>query len=292
MNAAPIGVRVPRDVVRASGPDARTFLQGQCTQDVASLAVGASAWAMVLEPSGRLVSFLRVTRTGEDDLLLDLDAGCAEQLVTRLQRFKLRTLCDLTPEEGWSLLAVRGPGADGVATPPGMLRVAASWPSGDAVDLLGVDPVLPAGVLEGSSDDLARLRIREGVPAMGAELGEDTIPAEGGAWLMGVAVSFTKGCYTGQELVARVDARGSNTPHRLRRLRSVEGGFRAEHVGAALFVGDRAVGRVGTTVDGEPVALAVVHRSVEVGDLVRVDGGAAAGCTAVAEDAEPVRAAG
>lgn len=292
MNAATIGVRVPRDVVRATGPDAITFLQGQCTQDVASLEVGASTWAMVLDPSGRLVSVVRVTRTAEDELLLDLDAGGADTLRTRLERFKLRTRCDLVPEPGWSMLAVRGPGADAVRTPSGMVRVAASWPSGDAVDLLGPDPVFPDGVAEGSADELARLRIREGVPAMGTELGEDTIPAEGGGWLMGIAVSFTKGCYTGQELVARVDARGSNTPHRLRRLRAAAGSFGADHAGATLVVGDRVVGRVGTMVAGDPLALAVVHRSVEVGEVVQVAGAAGAGFAVVVEDAEPLRASG
>ncbi len=282
MTGQPIGVRVPRDVVRASGPDARSFLQGQCTQDVAALAVGESRWAMVLDPTGKLVVVVRITCVGDEEFLADLDAGFATTLVARLERFKLRTRCDLTIESGWSMLALRGPGAADAVVPDGLVRVDAAWPAGDAVDVLGVDPALPPGVEQATVAQLDRLRVAAGIPAMGTELGPDTIPAEGGSWLMAVAVSFTKGCYTGQELVARVDARGSNTPFRLRRLRAVGTAFGAEVAGAPLTVDGRDVGRVGTAVPGDLVALAMVHRSIEPGDVVRA--GAGDGVPAVVED--------
>lgn len=290
MTAAPVAVMVPRDVVRASGPDARSFLQGQCTQDVSTLAVGASRWAMVLDPTGKLVVVVRITCVGDEEFLCDLDSGFAAALVARLERFKLRTRCDLAAESGWSMLALRGPGAADVPVPTGVLRIDAAWPSGDAVDLLGVDPAVPSGVQLAEVAALDRLRVAQGVPAMGTELGPETIPAEGGSWLMRVAVSFTKGCYTGQELVARVDSRGSNTPFRLRRLRAVDATFGTVAVGIPLTVEGRDVGRLGTTVPGDGTALAMVHRSVEPGAVVRA--GAGDGLAAVVEDLDPVPAEG
>jgi folate-binding protein YgfZ len=101
-------------------------------------------------------------------------------------------------------------------------------------------------------------RIRAGVPAMGDELDESTIPAEVGQWFIDASVSFTKGCYTGQELVARIDSRGSNVPRHLRVL-AVEGDIEVP-VGAEVVVGDTVVGRVTSSADG--AALAYVKRTV------------------------------
>lgn len=99
-------------------------------------------------------------------------------------------------------------------------------------------------------------RIERGWPAMGKELDERTIPAETG--LVGLTVSFTKGCYTGQELVARIDSRGGNVPRHLRRLRASEGEIAA---GSAIVVDGREVGTV--TSSAGPVALGYVARAVE-----------------------------
>src|SRR5215207_9778198 len=88
-------VLVPRDVVYASGPDTETFLQGQLSQDVAALAVGASAPSLLLSPQGKLVVWLRVSRLAPEVMVLDTDAGWGDAIVERLQRFKLRTRCDL-----------------------------------------------------------------------------------------------------------------------------------------------------------------------------------------------------
>ena len=115
--------------------------------------------------------------------------------------------------------------------------------------------------------DIERLRIRAGIPRLGAELDESTIPAEAGQWLIDHSVSFTKGCFVGQELVARVDSRGSNTPRKLRLLRLAHG---ANRVGAEVMSGGDVVGAITSIVDLD--ALAYLHRSVEVGDEVTVGG--------------------
>jgi folate-binding protein YgfZ len=124
--------------------------------------------------------------------------------------------------------------------------------------------LVETGVLRGSGDEAAR--ISAGVPAMGAELDDRTIPAEVGQWFIDASVSFTKGCYTGQELVARVDSRGSNVPRHLRVLQ-VEGA-EAVPVGAEVVHDGAVVGQVTSSADG--VALAYVKRSVQPPATVEV----------------------
>jgi folate-binding protein YgfZ len=139
------------------------------------------------------------------------------------------------------------------------------------VDLLGpsVEP-LP-GLAEVDPSSLTALRVECGVPAMGAELTEATIPAEAGQWLIDLSVSFTKGCYTGQELVARIDSRGGNVPRPIRGL-LIDGGPVA--AGADVVADGAVVGQVTSTATSAalgPVALAAVGRKVEDGAVVSVD---------------------
>ncbi|HEY4377483.1 MAG TPA: hypothetical protein VGM93_10000, partial [Acidimicrobiales bacterium] len=116
-------------------------------------------------------------------------------------------------------------------------------------------------------------RIAAGIPAMGAELDERTIPAEVGQWFVDASVSFTKGCYTGQELVARVDSRGSNVPRHLRVV-TVDGGVTIP-AGAEVLSGEAVVDTVTSSADG--LALAYVKRAVEppASVTLRWDGGEA-----------------
>jgi folate-binding protein YgfZ len=226
-------VRPRRDVVAVDGPDAATFLQGQLSQDVAGLAVGDSAWSLLLQPQGKMAAWLRVVRAGDDRFDLDVDAGFGDDVVARLSRFLIRTKA--------------------------------------TVEAVSRDVVLD-GVGATASDGE---RIRAGVPAMGAELDESTIPAEVGQWFIDASASFTKGCYTGQELVARIDSRGSNVPRHLRVL-AVEGDV-VVPVGAEVVAGDggAVVGRVTSAAEG--IALAYVKRTVEPPATVelRWDGGTA-----------------
>jgi folate-binding protein YgfZ len=211
--------KFPRDVVRVSGPEAERYLQGQLSQDVAALAPGAWAWALVLSPQGKLDAFVRVYRTSADEFVLDTDAGTGPPLVARLLRFRLRTKAEVEQLE-WRAVAVRGPDAvslwPSVAQAEDRVAVPFQWGGLAGYDLLGVRPVAPDDAVAVSQDDYEAVRIEAGFPRHGAELDERTIPAEAG--LVEASVSFTKGCYTGQELVARIDSRGSNVPRHLRGL--------------------------------------------------------------------------
>jgi folate-binding protein YgfZ len=261
-----------RDVVRISGPGAVAFLQGQTSQDVVQLALGASAWSWVLQPQGKVDALIRVTRVADDTMVADTDGGWGEALIVRLNRFKLRVKADIEALD-WRCLALRGPdaggyrvdtdtdGVDGLEGVDGRsLVVDAGWPGLPGVDLLGAAPVLPPGVAMVDPAAFEAARIYAGVPRLGAELTDRTIPNETG--LIDRTVSFTKGCYTGQELVARIDSRGGNVPRTLRGV--VLAG--PAPVGAAIVVGDKTVGTL-TSVVGVPggsgaVGLAYVGRTV------------------------------
>jgi len=254
-------VELPRDFVRAAGPDVITFLQGQLSQDVAGLAVGASTWALLLQPQGKVVAFLRVLRTGEEEVVLETDAGFGPAVVERLSRFKLRVRCGLDPLD-WKCIAVRGPASHEAVDHGTGTVVVADWPGLFGADLVGESPE-PPSVQFCSLEAYEVVRIEAGIPVMGRELDEGTIPAEAG--IVDMSVSFTKGCYTGQELVARIDSRGGNVPRRLRGI--VLGGGASPPVGAAVSSDGKEVGRL-TSVAFSPglgatVALAYVRRAVE-----------------------------
>ena len=203
----------PRDFVLVEGPDALTYLQSQVSQDLRGLAVGDSAYSLVLEPAGKLDVALRVLRTGEQSYVLDTDAGAGEALLARLNRFKIRVKAELTVLD-WTCVAVRGDGAADVTGGDDVWKVSAWRGDGTAVDLLGADVGGPAGVRAGSTEELLAARIEAAWPVAGV----DYVPGEAIPSSIGVtaeAVSFTKGCYPGQELVERMDSRGAQAPRSL-----------------------------------------------------------------------------
>ena len=219
--------RPARDVVAVRGPDAETYLQGQLSQDVRALAVGASADSLLLEPDGKLSALLRVTRTDGQGFVLDVEGGYGDAVMARLRRFVLRSKVEMEPL-AWRCLSLRGPavseaaaGLLAVLAERGVLAVPFEWNGWEGMDLLGPEDVvlgpdeadLPAGVVVCGPEAVEACRIVVGIPAMGTELTGKTIAAEAG--LVERTVSFTKGCYTGQELVARIDSRGSNVARRL-----------------------------------------------------------------------------
>ncbi len=271
---ATVAALSPRDVVRATGADAATFLQGQISQDIEAVEVGASAWSLVLAPQGKVEAWFRLTRLGENEFLVDLDAGFAEALMARLERFRLRVDAVFEILEGWQMLSIRGSsgGSDGLDAVRAELRAAVEWPGFEGVDLLGPEVSLPAGAAASTAADLEVARIRAGWPAMGRELTDRTIPAEI-AGLVESSVSFTKGCYTGQELVARIDSRGGNVPRPVRLLE-----IRGDGVspGAGITVDGKTVGEVTSAAadpaSGVTVALGPVHRRVEPPASAEVDG--------------------
>jgi tRNA-modifying protein YgfZ len=248
-------LRLERDVVRATGPDARSYLQGQLSQDVDALDVGGSAFSLLLQPQGKVDAFLRVTRVGDDDFVLDVDGGWGASVMTRLRRFLLRVDLQLAAVD-WKVVAVRGVDSIEGDDDGAVWSVLPETPGVVGFDLIGAEVDIPAGVDVLDRDAYEQLRIRAGVPRMGVELDESTIPASAG--VVDRSVSFTKGCYTGQELVARIDSRGDRTPTRLRGLRLSS----PVPAGATLHGdGDKAVGTV--TSSSGPVALAYVRREVE-----------------------------
>lgn len=208
------GVILARDMLTVSGADAVEYLQGQCSQDVATLAEGTSADALLLSPQGKVEATIRVTRTGSDAFLVDADEGFGHVAQTRLQRFRLRVKVDIEPVS-WVCLAVRGPDSGSVPTASegGVLRLPVEWPGFSGFDLIGPAPTFPEGVRRCAPVAWEAARIEAGIPVMGSEVTESTIPAE--ANLVERSVSFTKGCFTGQELVARLDARGTKVAKRL-----------------------------------------------------------------------------
>ena len=185
--------------------------------------------------------------------------GPTEHVIARLKRFLLRTKAEIELVD-WPVIALFGGDA---SVPEGAHRAAAELD--DELVYLGPGARGPAGVPAMAEGIYEHLRVAAGVPRMGRELDESTIPASAG--IVDRSVSFTKGCYTGQELVARIDARGDRVPTKLRRIT----GDVPE--GATLHLDDREVGRVTSATGG--VALAYVRREVEPpADVVaRWDGG-------------------
>ena len=258
MTDTSLAVRRPRDVVAVVGPDARTYLQGQLSQDVEALEVGGSAETFLLQPAGKVDAWMRVSRLADDHFLLDVEEGFGPQVVARLTRFLLRTDCTVQ-EVQWDLLTVIDAEASAFSPPVGGLALAVEWPGLVAVDLLGPSVELPAGLAEGSSRDWEARRIAAGIPAMGSEMDSTTIPGSTG--VVERSASFTKGCYTGQELVARVNSRSAGTPTRI--VRAVGSGP-APAVGSDVTVDSDPAGHltsVATLGDGF-VALVSVRRAV------------------------------
>jgi folate-binding protein YgfZ len=257
---APFRAAIVRDVVVARGEDTIAYLQGQMSQDVEAIPVDGSEWSLLLQPTGKVDAWLRISRIDETGVQLDVDAGFGQAVIDRLARFLLRTKCELELRPGVEGVAVRGASGDGLAI---------VWPGVDGFDVLG-DAPSDAPVLD--QDAYERLRIACGVPALGQELTADTIPAEAGQWLIDASVSFTKGCYTGQELVARIDSRGGRVPKPIR-LVVVDG---PADVGAAVVVEGAVVGHL-TSAEGSEdgattLALAPIARSVEPPAVATVDG--------------------
>ena len=251
---------VDRDALVVSGDDALTFLQGQISQDINPLLDGESAYTFVLQPTGKIEALARVTRRSATEFLVDTDAGWGEQLGVRLNRFKIRVKVDVEPVTArW--LAVRGV----LERPRGGLP---AWGRDDSFDVAGDDPRPPADLREGAPDELEVARILARWPAMGSEVIESSIPAETG--VVPFAVSFTKGCYPGQELVERMDSRGSTAPKSVRQLR----GTGVVAVGTFVESDGKTVGSITSVamIGDEWVALALIGRAVQPGDEVVVAG--------------------
>jgi tRNA-modifying protein YgfZ len=224
MHAAPR----PRDYVGVAGPDAEEYLQRMVSNDVTA---GELVPALLLTPKSRLIAPLRVWRRGPEDFLLLTEPGLGEAVRATLVRSRFAAKCEIELEEHTS--AVVFGEAEGL---PG--------------EIPGTVEVLDGEVETGG--DLERVRIEAGVPAWGKELDDSILPAEAG--LDETHVSFTKGCYPGQEPVARLRHRGKVN----RRLRVLEVGAAAP--GDEISHEEKVVGRVTSAVPG--LALGYVRTEV------------------------------
>ncbi|MEM8903552.1 MAG: hypothetical protein AAGF02_07620 [Actinomycetota bacterium] len=261
-----VALDLRRDVVSAEGPEAAAYLQGQLSQEIEALGVGESTWSFLLEPTGKVESHLRVTRLADDRFLLDTEAGFGEPTRASLDRFKLRTAIELTALD-WTAVGLRGPGSSEVDVGGAVVDAAVAWPGGGR-DLLG--PGLSVDIAR-LPDDLAEAaRIEAGGPRLGIDVEPGSIPQESG--LVASSVSFTKGCYRGQELVERIASRGAER-RVLRRFR----------IDGAASVGDELTDAAGSAVGGltsvatSPrsgiVALGWVKGAVEEGSAVSAASG-------------------
>ena len=280
--------RSERGKLALSGPEAAAFLQGQLTNDIEALEPGAGCYAAFLTPKGKMLGDVRVLATNEE-LLLDTERVALQALFNLIRRSLIGFGAELhkrTLERG--LLSLIGPQAAAVAGVPELddapehshLPAQIGGTSARAIRTdVGVDilcqsedagtvrdALLQAGASPVAEDAAECLRVERGRPRYGVDLDETVIPEEAG--LNERAVSFSKGCYVGQETVARLHWRGKPNRH-LRGLRlSTSAATRDE-----LWSGERLVGRLGTVANSPRyghIALALMRREVEPGSTVGV----------------------
>jgi len=264
--------RSPWGLVVVSGPDATSFLQAIVSQDLDPVDDGETVASLLLHPQGKVDVAFRVTRRG-DAWWLDTQSDYGTHLAEALARYKIRVKVDIddrTAETG--LASVVGESVWAISSAIGReiaqtLLVSTGWGGTEGVDVLGPAEAVRAwvdasGLRVGSADEFDALRIAAGVPVLGVDVDDSTIPQEAG--LEVDAVSFTKGCFIGQELVCRIDSRG-HVNRFLRRLSLP--GTTVPPPGAEVARDDKVVGTVtsATAVPGEDrvVALAMVRREVE-----------------------------
>jgi folate-binding protein YgfZ len=285
--------RSERGKLALTGTEANAFLAGQVTNDIVGLKAGGGCYAAFLTHKGKMLGDLRVLAT-EDELLLDTERPTLQALFDMVRRFKIGFDVELhkrTVQRG--LLSLIGPDARTLAgagdLPDDEYAHVAGEVAGRAVRLIatdgGVDVLCDAedtdavraaledaGATPVSEAATEIVRVERGRPRYGFDLDDTTIPQEAG--LNARAVSFTKGCYVGQETVARLFYRGKPNRH-LRGLRLSE----PAEVGAQLQLGDRVVGRLSSSVVSPtrgPLALALVRREAAIGETVDLEGGATA----------------
>jgi folate-binding protein YgfZ len=270
-----------------TGPEAKAFLNGQVSNDIEALTPGSGCYAALLTHKGKMLADLRVIDTS-DELLLLCERPALQALFDALRRFKVGFDCELhkrTLERG--LLSLIGPTADeltGTVPSAEHANVAAEI-GGAPVRLvrtdLGIDVVcdsadtdrvraalLDLGAVQIDEAAADVLRIEHGRPRYGVDLDDSVIPQEAG--LNDRAVSFTKGCYVGQETVARLHWRGKPNRH-LRGLRLGE----EVQPGTELRLGEREVGRLTSIADSPrfgTVGLAIVRREAQPGDVLDAGG--------------------
>jgi folate-binding protein YgfZ len=271
--------RAARGKLRLTGSEAADYLQGQVTNDVVALAPGTGCYAALLNHKGKILTDMRVLR-GDEFIWIDTEPHGLPALVRNASMFSIgRDVRHEDVSAEYTILSLIGPEArERLDNPPAAEEHC--FTSGEhglyVTTDLGVDVICRAaeaaavrdalGVEQVSEEAAELLRIESGRPRFSIDMGSDTIPEEAG--LNERAVSFTKGCYVGQETVARLHYKGKPNRH-LRGLRLAEP---VEH-GDDIRLGERVVGVVGSAAESPalgPVALAIVRREAEPGAHVQV----------------------
>ena len=234
---APTVVRLSRGYVRVEGPEAADFLERMLSNEVQSLGVGSARQALLLTPKGRMIAPLRVVRESNDAFLLITEAELAEAVSGTLLRARFAAKCEISVVPLRGYLHFVDPGR-GTRVEDYGTEAWETWEEGDRE--------------AGDPGELEPLRIDAGTPAWGKELDETVLPAEAG--LEETHISFTKGCYPGQEPIARLHHRGH--PNRLLRKLEVADAAPADEI----ELDGKVVGRVTSAVPGK--ALGYVRREV------------------------------
>ena len=259
--------RSSRGQVRLRGTEAADFLQGQVTNDVEALERGQGCYAALLNHKGKLRLDMRILR-GPDWFWIDTEPGADAVLLKTIETYSLGR--DVSWESADERIVSLLGDVELDTLPP---QEEHSWVEGEhgiyvrtyaGVDVIGAD----APEADAPEAEAECVRIEAGIPRFGVDMDGDTIPQEAG--INDRAVSFTKGCYVGQETVARLFYKGKPNRH----LRGLRLSRPAEH-GHAIALGEREVGRVGSACVSPthgPIALALVRREASPGDTVDVEG--------------------
>jgi tRNA-modifying protein YgfZ len=239
--------RLDRGYVAVNGPEAAEFLERMVSNEVVSLESGEARPALLLTPKSRIVAPLRVVREGPEAFLLITEAALAETVASTLLRARFAAKCEieLKPYRGYLQLGA----GEGIRNDDYGVEAFESW-AGEERDASGPD------------EQLERLRIEAGTPVWGRELDETILPAEAG--LDETHVSFTKGCYPGQEPIARLHYRGRPN----RRLAVLE--VASAIPGDEIVLDGKTVGRVTSVVPGR--ALGYLRREVSDEAVLQIDG--------------------
>ncbi|HSJ34015.1 MAG TPA: glycine cleavage T C-terminal barrel domain-containing protein [Acidimicrobiia bacterium] len=265
------------DLLWFSGPDAISFLESLLSQNIQAQEPGTVRRSFLLGPRGKITALLWVLRD-TDRVGLVTDTGYGQVVADTLSRYRIRVKVEVEPEARplTTVVGPESPAPEGWADSDGVL-IAALPLGGNTRSLTTAEPNLrPVGGIAWTA-----VRVEAGEPVMGVDVDEGTIPQETG--LVPEAVDFTKGCFLGQELVARIDSRG----HVNQRLMGV---IVTTNVippsGAEIVAEDKTVGKLTSPTESltlrSPVGLALIRREVEAGAAVTVrwDGGEATAAVA------------
>ena len=279
-----------RAALTVKGADGAEYLQGQLTNDIEALERGQGCYAALLDRKGHLQADMRVLRLEDEEIWLDLEIGPAPAVLKHLRTYSIGR--DVEVEDAsdrWAITSLIGPRSRELAGFEGLTpEHGQGFRDWDGIEVLavatdvGLDLITKAdaaarlagllaagGAVEVSDPAAEIIRVESGRPRFGLDMGPESMPAE--ADITERAVDFEKGCYIGQEPVARLHYRGK--PNRT--LRGLRLSAAAEH-GAPLLLGDKEVGTIGSTSLSPalgPIALAIVRREAAEGDQLAVGRG-------------------